>query len=1324
MSTQVSSEYRLHRQNITPSQVQTLRRLELHYDISFQAIICIPCGFALKTDDDRVGRHLKEKHGISKKRRQKLNTLVNSLHLPDLDELPKRVDGFAQHPYLALQTGAECKHCALRSTSYDMLSRHLKKEHSQEINSIGTRGKRWLRHHIRDNLTFQSWKANDIQRSWIVTITDNQQSLQKGADRFLQPVPDAINEFAQKLVMEERGRLDDQQYSPSFNGTLGKKELLTNWMRRTSWDETLSQARRDMLLTLSEVPLTTGQPFWIGIHDGEQIRSSVKDEYKLAIIVQALDRLLDRCADTVMHTDVSVRRWLRGRFPDRPYKAPFELVMRSASESQYRKEFKRCLCFWLRVLQLPKSVVPSIIGRGLSESQREMLEQLWSDPVWKDQPPTGLFRVEDDEEGRVEETSEEEEDSEDEDKSYYEDRGDTEDDEEKTYAWPEQESGCSDEESTTGDQSSTLLTHQDTGADDPCSDVVLELCYSMATEDFEDGTASSSLLVYFSAVRGLSRPTGDEFLRPHQFTPVLSRLIYCTRLIFLEMTLPRFPHRYAGIPARPSHGHLRRLMPVRTEKMCDGTMSPLGEFLSLLSYGRALSRSEGPVYHFYWSEDDQVLSWDGCLHLSMASFRGLAREALRQATIQCQRLMYDWEPADPDLSGLRDRLSTAKSGYSFVSDPANGLNDAYLELFMRACTSSIDGILKSRGQFQSLWNAEAAQTYLDAHDASLKTLMVLCYLDGGQAARISELLTIEYCNTSSRLRGIGIYGTSLFSITRHQKARLTTNNEFQVARFFSPPVARLVYRYLVYVRPVAYTILRKCFHHESTNTLLFAPISRYSRNSFWSAKTFSGELKRISRTVPGIPCEIGVQLYRQLSIAITEKHVRTATSGFNRFDDTTCAASGDAAFAWQSGHRPMQRYSTYGLDGAFPDQLQPALLRIYARISADWHKFLSIDDGEELRSANTTDDTYQVRPSKEVAPLKRSHDKVSSYILSSELPEKRQCRRLGQLEGRSSRPTDVTNVLEETISCGSVESRMPAEHAESPTDRPILTAGPFIYLEQLRLVVCNVCRHLKQKHTKIAADQIGEIIKAVDAIPGLVRKQNELHDFQFPDASNEAFPYLEPPRGGMLGCPTCGYFVSNRRDIQAHYREKHGWENDWKKGGNIKKKLEQPRETPWTDGVYCQRFFRRRWASRWFQVRKDDEPEVQIAINHEPREDAVKRLIRIHQEQVAKFNAAEEDEINVADEKKEPSAWLERTGWVDYLQKFKAKKDLLPLAAPVQEDEPVLQVMCDIFDGLADHAKAAAVPSIVGLAALYQIERKEIHIKPSKPFDNRLEDKL
>ncbi|EXL39943.1 hypothetical protein FOCG_17445 [Fusarium oxysporum f. sp. radicis-lycopersici 26381] len=88
-------------------------------------------------------------------------------------------------------------------------------------------------------------------------------------------------------------------------------------------------------------------------------------------------------------------------------------------------------------------------------------------------------------------------------------------------------------------------------------------------------------------------------------------------------------------------------------------MSPLGEFLSLLAYGRALHGTEGPVYHFHWSEDGEVLSWDGNAYLSMTSFRGLAREALGQATKQSRRLMYEWEPLDPNFNSIRDRLSMA-----------------------------------------------------------------------------------------------------------------------------------------------------------------------------------------------------------------------------------------------------------------------------------------------------------------------------------------------------------------------------------------------------------------------------------------------------------------------------------------------------------------------------------------------------------------------------------------------------------------------------------------------------------------------------------------
>lgn len=148
-------------------------------------------------------------------------------------------------------------------------------------------------------------------------------------------------------------------------------------------------------------------------------------------------------------------------------------------------------------------------------------------------------------------------------------------------------------------------------------DAVLRFFYQAVTEDFEDGMSSSTLLVYFSAVRGLSGEEGNEYLRPARYTPILSRLIYCTRLIFLEAILPRRAHPHAGFAARPRYGQLAALNAIRVDYMCDGTLSPLGEFFSLLAYGMTLQRSEGPRYHFEWSEDGQTVLWDGNVCLSM-----------------------------------------------------------------------------------------------------------------------------------------------------------------------------------------------------------------------------------------------------------------------------------------------------------------------------------------------------------------------------------------------------------------------------------------------------------------------------------------------------------------------------------------------------------------------------------------------------------------------------------------------------------------------------------------------------------------------------------
>jgi hypothetical protein len=51
---------------------------------------------------------------------------------------------------------------------------------------------------------------------------------------------------------------------------------------------------------------------------------------------------------------------------------------------------------------------------------------------------------------------------------------------------------------------------------------------------------------------------------------------------------------------------------------------------------------------------------------------------------------------------------------------------------------------------------------------------------------------------------------------------------------------------------------------------------------------------------------------------------------------------------------------TYGIDGAFPDSLQPALLRVYRWASVEWHKFLDTTSEQESRCDLPT---LETRPS-------------------------------------------------------------------------------------------------------------------------------------------------------------------------------------------------------------------------------------------------------------------------------------------------------------------------------------------------------------------------
>lgn len=246
------------------------------------------------------------------------------------------------------------------------------------------------------------------------------------------------------------------------------------------------------------------------------------------------------------------------------------------------------------------------------------------------------------------------------------------------------------------------------------------------------------------------------------------------------------------------------------------------------------------------------------------------------------------------------------------------------------------------------WNMAAVYSYLEMEIQFLLEIMLVMYILAGQGPRSPELFSLEHRNGESTSRGVCVHDGSLVYIIRHAKARKATNNEFQVARYLGSKESRLLATYLIYVRPFTDMLCRVCLKHENGRRRLFA--SPNSPDTPWKVQMLTNALKALTKDICG--SSFGVQIYRLISIAVTEKHVKQVSKPFNRYDDKTVAADIEVAYSWQSGHRPIQRGATYGIDGAFPDSLQPALLRVYRWASEEWQIFMNL--GSVQRESQST----------------------------------------------------------------------------------------------------------------------------------------------------------------------------------------------------------------------------------------------------------------------------------------------------------------------------------------------------------------------------------
>ncbi|KAL6408600.1 hypothetical protein AUP68_07543 [Ilyonectria robusta] len=370
------------------------------------------------------------------------------------------------------------------------------------------------------------------------------------------------------------------------------------------------------------------------------------------------------------------------------------------------------------------------------------------------------------------------------------------------------------------------------------------------------------------------------------------------------------------------------------------------------------------------------------------------------------------------------------------------------------------------------------------------------------------------------MRSIFVWNGSVIYILQHHKAKRSTNQEFYVVRFLPARLGTVVVKYLTCIRwIVAILEQENPGLLQLGSTIVQRDVLFQTRGKAWPPSRLTTVLKAATAEV--WEQGINARIYRQLAIGVTEKHVREVHSPFNRYDDRSAEADLNVTFAWQSGHRPLQRGVVYGLDGAFPHQLQPSLLRAYEWASARWHEFI------HQASKNARMQANQVHTMNTAHSIGPGEKRRATFITSDDQPLSNQ---------QSKRSRQILN-LQSTLSQKDIDSTSPS-HKDCAS---VCIQGLACILSELRILVCLVCRaavrpgpsieiHFRGQH-KLK----GEHLQAVMSLCSDWLLQDP-RCIALPNDGTKAIPYLPVYKG--FRCTHCIFMTISRKKIVSHYREK------------------------------------------------------------------------------------------------------------------------------------------------------------------------------------------
>lgn len=232
-----------------------------------------------------------------------------------------------------------------------------------------------------------------------------------------------------------------------------------------------------------------------------------------------------------------------------------------------------------------------------------------------------------------------------------------------------------------------------------------------------------------------------------------------------------------------------------------------------------------------------------------------------------------------------------------------------------------------------------------------------------------------------------------------------------------------------------------------------------------------------------------------------------------------------------------------------------------------------------------------------------------------------------------------------------------------------LSICPFVVDWQFRVVICLECHfacvgqeiatHLHHAdHVKRSLRQRQNIASAIQKLP-ILQTQSDLQGFSFPLPTDVAHPQLQEPKNDGLACRSCGYISRHIQQMQSHQRTDHGWINPRDRGrSSVASTLLDQQPLPWRTNVACQRFFRSRAASHWFEVTPVIPSVSTAGISVDALVESYNNQTR--EEDANRYRIADGSSRSLDYE----SVWVRQMGWARHLNGIDTKAEFALSALP------------------------------------------------------------